>query len=57
MALLSFRATPIPWCSFSPAELLMGRRVSPTAKTLLTPQWPYLAEFQGLANILLPDLL
>ena len=49
MALLSFRATPIPWCSFSPAELLMGRRIRtdiPTAKTLLAPQWPYLAEFQ-----------
>ena len=26
LALLSFR-TPIPWCSFSPAELLMGRQL------------------------------
>ena len=25
LALLSFRTTPILWCSFSPAELLMGR--------------------------------
>ena len=25
MALLSYRATPMPWCSLSPAELLMGR--------------------------------
>ena len=24
MALLGFRSTPIPWCQFSPAELLMG---------------------------------
>lgn len=24
-ALLSFHAIPIPWCQFSPAELLMGR--------------------------------
>ena len=49
MALLSFRATPIPWCSLSPAELLMGRKVRtdiPIAKTLLTPQWSYLAEFR-----------
>ena len=48
MALLSFRATPIPWCSFSPAELLMGRKIRtdiPTAKSLLTPNWPYLADF------------
>ena len=49
MALLSFRATPIPWCSFSPAELLMGRKLRtdiPIAKTLLTPQWSYLPEFR-----------
>ena len=49
MALLSFRTTPIPWCSFSPAELLMGRKIRtdiPTAKNLLTPNWPYLADFQ-----------
>ena len=26
LALLSFRITPILWCSFSPAELLMGRQ-------------------------------
>jgi len=26
-ALLNYRATPMPWCSFSPAELLMGRRI------------------------------
>ena len=24
LALLSYRATPLPWCVFSPAELLMG---------------------------------
>jgi len=42
MALLSFRSTPIPWCQFSPAELLMGRRNVPILKTELIPQWPYL---------------
>ena len=27
MALLSYRSTPLPWCNYSPAELLMGRKV------------------------------
>ena len=27
MALLSFCTMPIPWCQFSPAELLMGRKL------------------------------
>ena len=27
MALLSYRATPLPWCNLSPTELLMGRRI------------------------------
>ena len=26
-AFLSYRATPLPWCALSPAELLMGRRI------------------------------
>ena len=27
LTLLSYRATPLPWCRLSPAELLMGRRI------------------------------
>ena len=27
MALLTYRATPMPWCALSPAELLMGRKI------------------------------
>ena len=37
MALLSFHSTPIPWCHFSPAELLMGRKLKtdvPVPKSL-----------------------
>ena len=48
LALLSFRTTPILWCSFSPAELLTGRQLRtdiPTPKNQLIPQWSYLQEF------------
>ena len=27
LALLTYRATPFPWCGLSPAELLMGQRL------------------------------
>ena len=49
LALLSFRATPILWCSFSPAQLLIGRQIKtdiPTSKSQLISQWSYLADFQ-----------
>ena len=45
LTLLSYRATPLPWCNLSPAELLMGRRVRtdiPQSAKLLTPNWPHL---------------
>ena len=48
MALLSYRSTPLPWCSLSPTELLMGRRIKtdvPQTKELLIPNWPHLANF------------
>ena len=46
LALLSF---PILWCSFSPAELLMGRQLRTdilTPKNGLIPQYSYLQEFR-----------
>ena len=47
--LLSYQTTPMPWCNFSPSELVMGRRLRsllPMTDNLLIPQWPYLSEFQ-----------
>ena len=49
IALLSYRATQLPWCGRSPAELLMGRNIRstlPQARGSLAPQWPYLGEFR-----------
>ena len=48
MALLSYRATPLPFCGLSPAELLMGRRIHtdiPQATELFIPEWSYLDQF------------
>ena len=49
LALLSYRATPLPWCGRWPAELLMGRKIRstlPQTTDSLVPQWPYLQEFR-----------
>ena len=53
LALLSFKTTPILWCSFSPAELLMGRQLRTaitTPKNQLIPQWSYLQVFREKDN-------
>ena len=50
-ALLSYRATPLPWCNLSPAELLMGRclrTMVPQTDKALIPKWTFLPEFKGL---------
>ena len=49
LALLSYRATPLPWCDLSPSELCMGRRVRtpvPQTNKQLVPKWPYLSSFR-----------
>ena len=49
LAVLSYRATPMPWCGLSPSELLMGRKLHttiPQTKSLHTPVWPYLPQFR-----------
>ena len=54
LALMSYRATPLTWCSFSPAELLMGRRIRtpvPQTNQQLIPQWPHLSEFRRLNKL------
>ena len=48
IALLNYRATPLPWCNHSPTELLMGRCIRtmlPQTTEQLTPQWSYLHHF------------
>ena len=49
MALLIYRSTPLNWCGYSPAELLMGRRLRsnlPLVREQLAPGWPYPSEFR-----------
>ena len=49
LALLSYRATPLPWCRLSPAELLMGRRIHtdvPQVANLLIPDRSHLQGFE-----------
>jgi len=46
--LLSYRATPLPWCDLSPGELLMGRQLQtdvPQVANQLVPNWPHLQGF------------
>ena len=48
MALLTHHSTLIPWCNFSPSELLMERHLRttiPTTTEQLTPAWRYLDKF------------
>ena len=48
LAILSYRATPMPWCGLSPSELSMGRKIRTTVPQTtehLIPKWPYLPHF------------
>jgi len=49
LALLTYRATPFPWCGLSTSELLMGRKLGtelPQVKSQLVPNWSYLETFK-----------
>lgn len=49
LALLSYRATPLLWCSISPAELLFDHKILtnlPQPDAHLSLDWPYLKAFQ-----------
>ena len=49
LSLLVYRTTPLPWCGYSPSELLMGRRIRsdvPQVQDKLVPNWPYLPDFR-----------
>lgn len=48
-ALLNYRSTPFSWCSLSPAELLLGRRIRsslPLTVENLIPDWKFLEDFR-----------
>ena len=50
-SILSYRATPLPWCGLSPAELLMGRRIRtdiPQVKDNFIPKWEHIQNFKEL---------
>ena len=49
LALLSYRATPLPWCRLSPAKILMGRKLHtdvPQVANLPIPDWSHLQGFE-----------
>ena len=49
MALMTYCATPFPWCKRSPAGLLMGMRLRgniPAPTTQLISEWSYLSNFR-----------
>ena len=48
LALLNFRATPLPWCRLCPSQLLMGRPLRsnlPSLQENLVPDWSHLRQF------------
>ena len=50
LALLSYQATPLPWCLRSSGELLMGRKVRtdlPQTTEQFIPDWHFLNDFRG----------
>ena len=47
--LMIYHATPLPFCNYSPSQLLLGRNIRtkvPQTNKHLIPKWPYLEEFK-----------
>jgi len=54
LALLTYQATPLPWCGYSPTQLLMGRNVQtniPQSTEYLIPQLPNYKKFKCQQNL------
>ena len=49
LALLSYRATPLPWCGLSSMELVIGRCSCTDVPKYVTPNWPHLKDYRGQA--------
>ena len=50
LSLLAYRTTPLSWCKYSLAELLMGRQICSDLRQTqekLVPQWSYLTDFRA----------
>ena len=50
-SILSYRATPLPWCGLSPVELLMGKRIRtgiPQVKDNFILKWEHIQNFKEL---------
>ena len=51
LSLLSYRTTAMPWCGYSPAELLMGRMLRtqvPQLPKQFIPNWPHIESLKEL---------
>ena len=49
MALLTYRATPMPWCALSSAELLMKKKIRPNIPQVtgsFIPKWSHIKNFR-----------
>ena len=50
LSLLSYKTTAMPWCGYSPAELLMGRRLRtqvPQLSKQFIPNWSHLESLKA----------
>ena len=46
LSMLIYRTTPLPWCGYSPAELLMGRKMRTNVTMLKEKLFPELPDYK-----------